>query len=36
MEATAAALDWAEPGDVLLLLTLSERDDVLNYLHSIV
>jgi len=35
MEATIAALDWAEPGDVLLLLTLSERDDVLNYLSSI-
>jgi len=35
MEATTSALEWAEPGDVLLLLTLSERDDVLNYLSKI-
>ena len=35
MDATKAALEWSEPGDVLLLLTLSERNDVLSYLQSI-
>jgi cyanophycin synthetase len=34
MEATKAALEWAEPGDALLLLTLSERDSVLSYLQE--
>jgi UDP-N-acetylmuramyl tripeptide synthase len=35
MAATKAALEWSEPGDILLLLTLSERSDVLSYLDEI-
>ncbi|MDP6963149.1 MAG: Mur ligase family protein, partial [Planctomycetota bacterium] len=34
MEATKSALEWAQEGDLLLLLTLSQRDEVLRYLKQ--
>ena len=34
MEATQSALDWAESGDLLLLLTLDSRKEVLGLLQK--
>lgn len=34
MESVRTALDWAQPGDLLLLLTLAEREAVVGYLKT--
>ncbi|MGB0951810.1 MAG: Mur ligase family protein [Planctomycetota bacterium] len=35
LEATVQALEWAEPGDLLLLLTLQQRNEVLQLLDGL-
>ncbi len=35
LEAVEAALDWAEPGDLLLLITHSDREAVVGFLQGL-